>query len=157
MDAGYAPLAIVASAGSYNTGQCDDLQQLNFISTTYRIWIHVEGVYLSTLALYSVPTALQPVTSGDSITIDFGSMIGVPSLSYMTLYKNRPDSNKFLQPFNNIRTTLTKALPYWCVLQSIGHDGVMERIRNITDMVSSFNIYKLRTIDHVWSIFSASF
>lgn len=136
-DKGCLPLAIIANAGSYNIGQCDDLQRLNVISTTYRMWVHLEGVYLPTLTLYSVPTAIVPVMSGDSITIDFGNLIGVPSLSLVTIYKNRTNSNMYLQPYNNINTTLYKCLPYWCVLQSIGHDGVMARVKNVTDMVIS--------------------
>ncbi len=135
----YSPIAVVANAGTYNTGQCDDLAQLNALSTTYHIWVHLEGIYLPTLTLYSVPTAIIPVMSGDSITLDFGNLIGVPSLSQVTLYKNRTDFNTFLQPFNNINTTLCKCLPYWCVLQSIGHDGVVARIKNITDMAFYIN------------------
>jgi aromatic-L-amino-acid/L-tryptophan decarboxylase len=77
------PLVLIGNAGSYNIGQCDDINQLNAICTKYSIWLHLEGVYLSTLILYSVPTEIQPVASGDSITLNLSTWIGVPSLSYI--------------------------------------------------------------------------
>ena len=52
-------MALVANAGSHNIGQCDDIQQLNDICYKYRMWLHLDGIYLSTLILYSVPTAVQ--------------------------------------------------------------------------------------------------
>lgn len=56
---GFEPLLVVANAGTHNIGQCDDIQQLNEICTRYKIWTHLEGVYLTTLVLYSVPSAVQ--------------------------------------------------------------------------------------------------
>lgn len=99
---GFVPLMLVANAGSYAIGQCDDLNQLNQISYKYKMWIHLEGVYLSTLVLYSVPTEIQHVSSGDSITINLGEWLGLPSLSYVTLYRNVKNSNLYLQPFNRL-------------------------------------------------------
>ena len=102
---GYVPLLLVASAGSDNIGQCDDLNKLNHLTRTYRIWLHLEGVYLSSLIMYSVPTEIQPVMSGDSLTVDFGNLIGISSLCHITLYKNRTNTNTYLQPYNNIKST----------------------------------------------------
>ncbi len=56
---GYVPMALIANVGSHDIGQCDELQQLNDICVKYRMWLHLEGVHLATLALYSVPTAVQ--------------------------------------------------------------------------------------------------
>ena len=55
----FLPLVLIANAGSYNIGQCDDIQQLGNVCTKYTLWLHLEGVYLSTLILYSIPTAIQ--------------------------------------------------------------------------------------------------
>ena len=77
------PLLIVGNAGSYNIGQCDDISQLNNICSKYSMWLHLEGIHLSTLILYSIPTEIQPVISGDSITLNLSSWVGVPSLSYI--------------------------------------------------------------------------
>lgn len=55
----FEPLLLVGNAGSYGVGQCDDLKQLNEVCYKHKMWIHLEGFYLSSLSLYSVPTALQ--------------------------------------------------------------------------------------------------
>ena len=81
------PLLIVGNAGTYSIGQCDDISQLNNLCSKYGMWLHLEGVHLSTLVLYSVPTEIQPVTSGDSITLNLSSWISVPSLSYIVKKK----------------------------------------------------------------------
>jgi hypothetical protein len=83
ISADLSPLVLVGNAGSYNIGQCDDINQLNTLCYKYNIWLHLEGVYLSSLILYSVPTEIQPVASGDSITLNLSTWIGVPSLSYI--------------------------------------------------------------------------
>ena len=80
------PLLIVGHAGTYSIGQCDDISQLNSICSKYGMWLHLEGVHLSTLVLFSVPTEIQPVTSGDSITLNLPSWISVPSLSHIVKY-----------------------------------------------------------------------
>jgi hypothetical protein len=55
----FEPMLLVANAGSYAIGQCDELKQLNETCYKHKMWIHLEGFYLSSLVLYSVPTALQ--------------------------------------------------------------------------------------------------
>jgi glutamate/tyrosine decarboxylase-like PLP-dependent enzyme len=53
------PHILIANAGSLDVGQCDNIQQLERICTHYKIWLHLDGFYLSTLALYSVPSVVQ--------------------------------------------------------------------------------------------------
>jgi hypothetical protein len=55
----FEPIILVANAGSYGIGQCDDLKRLNELCYKYNMWIHMEGFYLASLALYSIPTAIQ--------------------------------------------------------------------------------------------------
>ncbi|CAF0713119.1 unnamed protein product [Brachionus calyciflorus] len=128
------PVALVANVGTSKLGQCDNLKELNRICYKNRIWVHLEGVYLSTLAMYSVPTVIQPVWSGDSITLDLATWLGIPSLSYVTLYRNVDNSAFYLQPFNSFKTIIQRCLPYWSVLQALGHEGVIERIKYANEM-----------------------
>lgn len=53
------PHLLIANVGSHNSGQCDNIPQLERICTHYKIWLHLDGLYLSTLALYSVPSVIQ--------------------------------------------------------------------------------------------------
>lgn len=55
----FEPMLLAANAGSYGVGQCDELKQLNELCYKHKMWIHLEGFYLSSLALYSIPTALN--------------------------------------------------------------------------------------------------
>jgi hypothetical protein len=132
---GFAPIAIIANVGSHNVGQCDEIQQLNDVGVRFNMWIHLEGIYLPTLALYSVPSVMQPVWSGDSVTLNLAVWLGIPSLSFVTIYRTVDKSGPFIQPYNsNFIGTLHKCLPYWCVLQGLGHSGVVERIKYANDM-----------------------
>lgn len=49
----------MANVGSHDIGQCDEIQQLNDLCVKFRMWIHLEGIYLPTLAMYSVPSVVQ--------------------------------------------------------------------------------------------------
>ena len=60
---GKLPQLLVANAGSFKSGQCDDIQDIEQICMRYKIWLHVDGVHLSTLVLYAVPTAIQVIVS----------------------------------------------------------------------------------------------
>lgn len=77
------PVALITSAGNHRSGHCDNLNEINRICYKYRVWLHLDGFYLSTLALYSVPTAVQPIWSGDSVTLDLATWLGIPCLSYI--------------------------------------------------------------------------
>ena len=43
------------------------------------------------------------------------------------------DSQETVTKFNSVISTLQRSLPYWCVLQAIVHQGVIETIKNATD------------------------
>ena len=58
--ANFTPMAVIGNVGSHNVGQCDEIQQLNqYVGIKYHVWIHLEGIYLPTLAMYSIPSAIQ--------------------------------------------------------------------------------------------------
>jgi len=59
--AGFIPTVIVANAGSFSIGQCDDIQQLQQVAHKYQMWLHLDGYYLSTLVLAAIPSQVQVV------------------------------------------------------------------------------------------------
>lgn len=73
------PVAIVASAGSTNTGAMDSLQAIGEIAREYDIWFHIDGAY-------GLPGTLDPqvhhlykgVELADSITVDAHKWLGAP-------------------------------------------------------------------------------
>src|SRR4029453_9485915 len=52
--AGYTPIAVLASAGTVNTGAIDDLQQVGSIARKHSAWFHIDGAY-GALAAIAVP------------------------------------------------------------------------------------------------------
>lgn len=128
------PMLLIANAGSYTSGQCDDIQELERICTHFKIWLHLDGIQLSTLVLYSIPTALQPINSGDSISLDLGTWLGIPTLSYVTLYKNISSSFDIMQQLRPHIDYLDKLIQYWCVLQAFGHDRIIDKIKYSNDL-----------------------
>jgi glutamate/tyrosine decarboxylase-like PLP-dependent enzyme len=73
------PVAIVANAGSTNTGSIDPLQEIGEIAREYNIWFHIDGAY-------GLPGTLDPavhelfkgVALVDSITVDAHKWLGAP-------------------------------------------------------------------------------
>ncbi len=77
--AGYRPIALVANAGSVNTGAIDDLQAMADIAEQQDLWLHVDGA-IGALAVIS--PKLRPRFAGieraDSIAFDFHKWLYVP-------------------------------------------------------------------------------
>ena len=52
------------------------------------LWLHLEGHALSALTLLPGQSAQTVAQRGDSMTITFGSWVGIPSVPFVTLYRN---------------------------------------------------------------------
>ena len=52
------------------------------------LWLHLEGHALSALTLLPTKDPSTMVQRGDSMTLTFGSWVGIPSVPFVTLYKN---------------------------------------------------------------------
>ncbi|MEO1889904.1 MAG: aminotransferase class V-fold PLP-dependent enzyme [Cycloclasticus sp.] len=76
---GTLPVAIVANAGSTNTGAIDPLQEIGEIAREHNIWFHVDGAY-------GLPGTLDPqvhhlfkgLALANSITVDAHKWLGAP-------------------------------------------------------------------------------
>lgn len=68
---GLAPLAIVAHAGTTNTGAVDDLEMIADVAAKNGIWLHVDAAYGGFFLLTQRGrTALQGIERADSVTLD---------------------------------------------------------------------------------------
>lgn len=76
---GQQPFAVIATAGTVNTGAFDDLSRLADICARERLWLHVDGAFGSVTRL--VPQ-LAGLTAGleraDSVAFDFHKWLHVP-------------------------------------------------------------------------------
>jgi hypothetical protein len=132
------PVMIIAYAGSPLLGHVDNITKLQALCKKNDMWLHVEGNNLATLALYSVPTSVSPAKSGDSMTLNLGGWLGLPAVPHVTLYKMADPALAHavgLTTFN-LRAKLS-CLPLWLCLQSLGHEGVIKRVKHAIDLAKS--------------------
>ena len=66
---GRTPLAVVASAGTVNTGAIDPLREIAQIAHAHQVWVHVDGAY-GALAAIAAPEKFQGLELVDSISLD---------------------------------------------------------------------------------------
>ncbi len=68
-DQGIIPVAVIATAGTVNTGAIDPLPQIAAIAAKYGAWFHVDGAY-GALGAMAVPEKFQGLAMADSISLD---------------------------------------------------------------------------------------
>uniref|UniRef100_A0A8C0BSN1 Pyridoxal-dependent decarboxylase domain-containing protein 1 n=1 Tax=Buteo japonicus TaxID=224669 RepID=A0A8C0BSN1_9AVES len=136
VESGKLPLLLVANAGTPGAGHTDKLGRLKELCEQYNMWLHVEGVNLATLALGYVSSSVLAATKCDSMTLTLGSWLGLPAVPAVTLYRHEDPSLvsglTSSQPVEKLR-----ALPLWLSLQYLGHDGIVERIKHASQLVSN--------------------
>ena len=66
---GVTPIAVIATAGTVNTGAIDPLPQVAAIAASYGAWLHVDGAY-GALGAMAAPEKFQGLSLADSISID---------------------------------------------------------------------------------------
>ncbi|HZU44166.1 MAG TPA: aminotransferase class V-fold PLP-dependent enzyme [Terriglobales bacterium] len=66
---GKTPIAVVASAGTVNTGAIDPLRELADIAHRHGAWLHVDGAY-GALAAIAAPEKFAALNLADSLSLD---------------------------------------------------------------------------------------
>uniref|UniRef100_A0A671RQU8 Pyridoxal-dependent decarboxylase domain-containing protein 1 n=1 Tax=Sinocyclocheilus anshuiensis TaxID=1608454 RepID=A0A671RQU8_9TELE len=137
-ESGKVPLLLIANAGTPGAGHTDKLSRLKELCVQYNMWLHVEGVNLATLALGQVSSAVTAATKCDSMTLTPGPWLGLPAVPAVTLYRHEDPALSLAagltssQPVEKLR-----ALPLWLSLQYLGHDGIVQRIKHASQLVTS--------------------
>jgi aromatic-L-amino-acid decarboxylase len=68
-DAAKIPIAVVASAGTVNTGAIDPLTEIAAVARRHGVWLHVDGAY-GALAAMAVPEKFAGLDLADSVSLD---------------------------------------------------------------------------------------
>ena len=63
------PVAVVACAGTVNTGSIDPISEIAAITHRHNLWLHVDGAY-GALAAMAVPERFKGLELADSISLD---------------------------------------------------------------------------------------
>jgi aromatic-L-amino-acid/L-tryptophan decarboxylase len=67
--AGGTPIAVIATAGTVNTGAIDPLESIATVSRQHGLWLHIDGAY-GGLAAIAAPELLRGLALADSLSLD---------------------------------------------------------------------------------------
>src|SRR5437870_778801 len=91
--AGKTPLAVVASAGTVNTGAIDPLKEIAAVARHHDLWFHVDGAY-GALAAIAVPEKFSGMALADSISLDPHKWLYQPLDCGCLLYRDTSSARK---------------------------------------------------------------
>jgi aromatic-L-amino-acid/L-tryptophan decarboxylase len=84
---GREPIAVVASAGTVNTGAIDPLREIAAIARSHDLWMHVDGAY-GALAAIAAPEKFDGLAQADSLSLDPHKWLYQPLDCGCLLYKD---------------------------------------------------------------------
>jgi len=154
---GITPIAIVASAGTVNTGSIDDLGMLGHTAQEAGAWFHIDGAY-GALAAVAEPQKFQGMDQADSISLDPHKWLYQPLDCGCLLYRMEARAQRafshtgdyaqsyFTHSVENFQffdesmelSRRFRALKLWLSLRYHGLTKFRESIRNDLDLASYF-------------------
>jgi aromatic-L-amino-acid decarboxylase len=148
-DSGRTPMAIVASAGTVNTGAVDPLIQVASVAKKHNAWFHVDGAY-GALAAIAVRNRFQGLDLADSISLDPHKWLYQPLDCGCLLYREPDAARKAFSHTGDYTRVLTddpiegfaffeeslelsrrfRALKLWLSLRYHGFEAFRQSIKN---------------------------
>ena len=151
--AGRIPMAVVASAGTVNTGAIDPIDAIADICKEHGVWLHVDGAYGAPAILTAeYRDALQPICRADSLAVDPHKWMYVPVEAGLVLVRDAAamrDAFSLVPPYLRIdgdehgvlgppwfgefgvqQTRGFKALKVWMSMKHHGTSGYRRLIEN---------------------------
>ena len=139
-------MAVVASAGTVNTGAIDPLDAIADVCARHHVWLHVDGAYGGPAMLTSsYRSPLAPMARADSVAIDPHKWLYVPVDAGLVLVKDalamrdafslvppylRTDDDvhgvqgpPWFSEFSAEQTRPFRALKVWAALRYFGIEG----------------------------------
>jgi aromatic-L-amino-acid/L-tryptophan decarboxylase len=151
LEDGHRPIAVVASAGTVNTGAIDRLGEIADVCARHNVWLHVDGAYGGPAILSTkYRDALSALTRADSIALDPHKWLYVPVEAGIVLVRDgeamrsafslvppylRTDGSTtgvggltWLSEYGFQQTRGFRALKVWMALKHHGLDGYRKAI-----------------------------
>lgn len=164
--AGMVPCAVVATAGTVNTGAIDDLAAIAQLATDHGMWMHVDGAYG---AIAAADPGLRAQFAGmeraDSVAIDAHKWLGVPVDSGALLVKdadvlresfslvpdylrdNTADDQGWWSEYGIEQTRPFRALRTWATIAHLGRRGISDLVHRTTTAAAKFAVLLGHTSD----------
>jgi glutamate/tyrosine decarboxylase-like PLP-dependent enzyme len=148
-EAGLIPIAVVASAGTVNTGAVDPLSQIAEIARQHGAWFHVDGAY-GALAAIAVRNRFNGLELSDSLSLDPHKWLYQPLDCGCLLFRDSDAARKAFAHTGEYARSLTtdpvesfaffeeslelsrrfRALKLWFALRYHGFDAFRDSIKN---------------------------
>jgi aromatic-L-amino-acid decarboxylase len=157
------PVAIVANAGTTDTGSIDPLLTISQIAFEHSIWFHVDGAYgLPGILDPEVHNLYEGLSSADSVIVDPHKWLGAPVGIGATFVRDfgilkrafTQESANYLEGAftdDNVANSMdNEGIPYtdlgvelsapsrgavvWAIIREIGKHGLQERVRRHNGM-----------------------
>lgn len=148
---GHTPVAVIASAGTVNTGAIDPLEEIAAVCRAHNVWLHVDGAYGAPAILSEkYRPALAGIAHADSLALDPHKWLCVPVEAGVVLIRDaglqratfslvppylRTDGNlagvggpPWFSEYGFQQTRGFKALKVWMALRHLGIEGYRETI-----------------------------
>ena len=88
---GHTPIAVIASAGTVNTGAIDPLDEVADVCGRHGVWLHIDGAYGGPAILSrSYAKQLSALSRADSLALDPHKWLYVPVEAGLVLVRDRP-------------------------------------------------------------------
>jgi aromatic-L-amino-acid decarboxylase len=144
--AGDLPVAVVASAGTVNTGAIDPLAEIAEVCAEARVWLHVDGAYggPAVLLLDEFAEFRQALGKADSVAIDPHKWMYVPidsgvllladpelargAFSLVPPYLRTEAADPWFSEYGIEQTRPFRALKLWMAIEYFGLAGYRELI-----------------------------
>lgn len=155
---GFLPLAIVATAGTVNTGAIDPIRRLRTIADQESTWLHVDGAYgMFGILDDRVRDRYDGVAEADSVALDPHKWLAAPVGNGVAMVRDRDlmgraftlepaaylegsmgqqtdvaspfDSfGEIFHEFNLDQSAPSRGVQVWAILREIGKRGMAERV-----------------------------
>ena len=156
---GFLPMAIVATAGTVNTGTIDPIRELRSLADEESTWLHVDGAYgMFGILDDRVSHLYDGVTEADSVALDPHKWLAAPVGNGVAMVRdralmgraytlepaaylegsigNQPDVEspfdgfgEVLHEFNLDQSAPSRGVQVWAILREIGKMGMTDRVK----------------------------
>lgn len=156
-DAGFQPLAVVATVGTTSTTSVDPVPEIAAVCRDHGLWLHVDAAYAGSAALCNEHSwCLQGCDEADSLVFNPHKWLFVP-IDASALFTKHPEV--FKRAFSLVPEYLTtpmsgqvvdlmdygvqlgrrfRALKVWWVLRTFGRSGLESALRQHIGMAQEF-------------------